>query len=467
MPLSILEKIWQAHQVVERSDKQWLLYVDRHLIHEGSVAAFKMLKDRGLQVRTPNRVFATPDHYVPTDSRDASLIGDQARKRMIDALSENTRHAGITLFDLEDPRHGIVHVVGPEQGISQPGMLIVCGDSHTSTHGALGALAFGIGATEVSHVLATQTLWQRKPSTMRITVEGQLGKGVTAKDIMLAIIAKVGVDGAAGHAIEYAGNTITSLSMEGRLTICNMTIEAGARAGIIAPDEVTFAYLHGRPFSPSGAAWSRAIERWGDLRSDPDARFDREVLVSAESVEPMVTWGTNPQQALSISGYIPHPTAVNEKSEQESIHRALDYMGLTPGMALVDIPIQRVFIGSCTNSRIEDLRDAAMVARAHRVKPNVEAWVVPGSGLVKAQAEREGLDKIFKDAGFQWRNAGCSMCLGTNGEIVAPGERCASTSNRNFVGRQGIGARTHLMSPASAAAAAVTGRLADVREIIG
>ncbi|MEP6962507.1 MAG: 3-isopropylmalate dehydratase large subunit, partial [Acidobacteriota bacterium] len=351
-------------------------------------------------------------------------------------------------------RQGIVHIIGPEQGISQPGLLMVCGDSHTSTHGALGALAFGIGMTEVTHVLATQTLWQRKPRTMRITVDGPLGAGVSAKDIILAIIAQIGAAGATGHVIEYAGSTVQALSMEGRLTVCNMSIEAGARAGMIAPDNTTFAYLQGRPYASSGAAWDRDVARWRALSSDGRATFDKEVTLNAADIAPMVTWGTSPQDALPITGRVPDaPT------------RTLEYMDLRPGTALTDIAIDRVFIGSCTNSRIEDLRSAAAVVRDRKVNPKVLAWVVPGSGLVKAQAEAEGLDRIFLDAGFEWREAGCSMCLGTNGEIAAPGQRCASTSNRNFEGRQGPGARTHLMSPAMAAAAAITGKLTDVRRL--
>jgi 3-isopropylmalate/(R)-2-methylmalate dehydratase large subunit len=389
---------------------------------------------------------------------------------MVDTLTENAEAAGITLFGLKDRRQGIVHVVGPEQGISQPGMTIVCGDSHTSTHGAVGALAFGIGMTEVTHALATQTLWQRKPRTMRINVEGgvdgRLGFGITAKDVILAIIAAIGAAGAAGHVLEYAGSAITGLSMEGRLTVCNMSIEAGARAGMIAPDGVTCDYLHGRPFAPAGEDWDQAVERWRALKSDSGAVFDREMTMDATQMAPMLTWGVSPQDAAPISGRVPDPADQPDAERREAMERALAYMGLEPGTALAGIKVDRVFIGSCTNSRIEDLRSAAAVVGKRRVHADVQAWVVPGSGLIKAQAEAEGLDCIFKAAGFDWREAGCSMCLGTNGEVVAPGERCASTSNRNFVGRQGRGSRTHLMSPAMAAAAAVTGHFADVRDLL-
>jgi 3-isopropylmalate/(R)-2-methylmalate dehydratase large subunit len=463
---TMFEKIWLKHRILERAHGQTLLYVDRHLIHEGSTNAFQFLSERSLSVRVPSSTFGSPDHYVPTDSRDATQISDAGCRRMVENLTRNTADAGITLFGLKDHRHGILHIVGPEQGISQPGMLIVCGDSHTSTHGAFGALAFGIGATEVAHVLASQCLWQRKPATMRITMGNRLGYGVTAKDMILAIIAKIGAAGANGHVIEYAGSAICELSMEGRLTVCNMSIEAGARAGMIAPDKVTFAYLRGRPYAPAGSEWEKAIELWRLLRSDPDAVFDREVVINAEQIEPMVTWGTSPQHALPIGDRVPDPAEIQEVSQREAMLRVLSYMNLRPGAALTDIKIDRVFIGSCTNSRIEDLRSAAALVKGRRVKGHVQAWVVPGSGLIKAQAEAEGLDRVFKEAGFQWREAGCSMCLGTNGEVVPPGERCASTSNRNFVGRQGPGARTHLMSPIMAGAAAITGHLIDVRQLM-
>jgi 3-isopropylmalate/(R)-2-methylmalate dehydratase large subunit len=456
--LTLFEKIWRRHVVLERPDGAALLYIDRHLLQDGSAAAFTMLRKRGVPVRVPGRAFAVADHYVPTDSRELAAQPDPEKRAMPEALARDARKAGIEFFELADPRQGIVHVVAPEQGISQPGMLIVCGDSHTSTHGAVGALAFGIGASEVAHVLATQTLWQRKPRTMRITVEGALPAQVTAKDVILAIIARIGAGGAAGHAVEYAGSTIRGLSMEGRFTICNMSIEAGARAGMVAPDETTFAYLAGRPYAPKGPDWDRSVEQWKQLASSPDSKFDKEVKVDAMQLAPMVTWGTSPENALPIDGRVPAPTS-------ESMARALEYMDLEPGTALTDIAIDRVFIGSCTNARIEDLRSAAAVVRGRKVAPRVEAWVVPGSGMVKAQAEAEGLDLVFREAGFQWRHAGCSMCLGTNGDLVAPGQRCASTSNRNFAGRQGPGARTHLMSPAMAAAAALSGKLADVRRL--
>jgi 3-isopropylmalate/(R)-2-methylmalate dehydratase large subunit len=384
---------------------------------------------------------------------------------MVESLMENSRALGITVFELADRRQGIVHVIGPEQGISQPGMTIVCADSHTSTHGALGALAFGVGMTQATQVLATQTLWQRKPKAMRISVEGELGFGVTAKDVILAIIRTIGAAGAVGHVIEYAGSAIRGLSMEGRLTVCNMSIEAGARAGMIAPDQTTFDYVKGRPYAPAGDRWDRAVERWSKVCSDPDAVFDREVTLDAAGIAPMVTWGTSLEDVAPIDGSVPDPGAAGTAERRDSMSKALAYMGLEPGRPLSDIPVDRVFIGSCTNGRMEDLRSAAAVVRGHRVAPSVEAWVVPGSGLVKAEAEAEGLDTVFLEAGFQWREAGCSLCLGTNGETVAAGKRCASTSNRNFQGRQGRGARTHLMSPPMAAAAALAGHLTDVRQL--
>jgi 3-isopropylmalate/(R)-2-methylmalate dehydratase large subunit len=426
-----------------------------------------MLRQRGLKPRVPERAFATPDHYVPTSGRDLGLIADPEKRAMAEALEADAAAAGIACFGLHDPRQGIVHVVAPEQGMSRPGMLIVCGDSHTSTHGALGALAFGIGASEVAHVLATQTLWQRRPSTMRITADGRLGRGVTAKDLILAVVAKIGAAGATGCAVEYAGEAIEALSIEGRMTLCNMTIEAGGRAGMVAPDAITFAYLRGRPFAPEGAAWERAAAAWRGLRSDPGAVFDHEERLDASAVEPMVTWGNSPQDALPISGAVPDPASAARPEHREAMQRALDYMGLRAGQRLTDIAVDRVFIGSCTNGRIEDIESAAAVVRGRTVASGVEAWVTPGSGLVKAAAEALGLDEVFKAAGFQWREPGCSMCLGTNGDQAAPGQRCASTTNRNFVGRQGPGSRTHLMSPAMAAAAAVTGRLTDVRDLLG
>jgi 3-isopropylmalate/(R)-2-methylmalate dehydratase large subunit len=464
-PRTLFEKVWSRHRVLERPDGQTLLYVDCHLIHDGSAPAFQNLSNRGLKVRVPGRTFATPDHYVLTDTREIAEIPDPERRGMVEQLVANTAAAGIKLFGLDDPQQGIVHIVGPEAGLSQPGQLLVCGDSHTSTHGAVGALAFGIGSSEVAHVLATQTLWQRKPRTLRIEIDGTLPPGVTAKDVILTIIARIGAAGATEHVIEYAGSAIRGLSMEGRLTLCNMSIEAGGRAGMVAPDDKTFAYLHGRTYAPRGPDWDAAVERWRQLPSDPGAVFDREVRLDGSSFEPMVTWGTSPENALPISGLVPDPSDEADAERRDGMRRALDYMGLTPGMKLDEVPVDRVFIGSCTNSRIEDLRAAAKVADGRKVADGILAWVVPGSGLIKRQAEAEGLDRIFTAAGFDWREAGCSMCLGTNGEIVAPGQRCASTSNRNFVGRQGPGARTHLMSPAMAAAAAVTGHLTDVRRL--
>jgi 3-isopropylmalate/(R)-2-methylmalate dehydratase large subunit len=466
MGQTLFEKIWRPHVVHERDDGRTLLYVDRHLLQDGSAPAFAMLRRRGLAPRAPARAFATPDHYIPTHSRNLADVGDPEAARMAQALADDTARAGITMFGVDDARQGIIHVIAPEQGLSQPGMLLVCGDSHTSTHGAVGALAFGIGASEVAHVLATQTIWQRRPKTLRITVDGTLPPGVSAKDVILAIIAKIGAAGAAGHAIEYAGSTVRGLTMEGRFTLCNMSIEAGGRAGMIAPDDTTFSYLAGRPYAPQGEAFNRAVDGWRKLRSDDDATFDREVALDASALEPMVTWGNSPEDALPITSRVPDPSAVADDDRRASMERALGYMGLVPGMPLAEVAVDRVFIGSCTNARIEDLRTAAKVAAGRRVASGVQAWVVPGSGLVKAQAEREGLHRVFMDAGFEWRFAGCSMCLGTNGDRVGPGERCASTSNRNFVGRQGPGSRTHLMSPAMAAAAAVTGHLTDVRELI-
>jgi 3-isopropylmalate/(R)-2-methylmalate dehydratase large subunit len=465
-PRTLFDKIWAQHVVMQRDDGQSLLYVDRHLVQDGSAPAFQMLRQRGLPVRRPDLAFATPDHYVPTASRDLARIADPEKRAMAQALADDCAASGIRFFGLDDARQGIVHVVGPEQGLSLPGMLIVCGDSHTSTHGALGALAFGIGASEVAHVLATQTLWQRKPRTLRVSVDGRLGDGVTAKDLILAIIGRIGAAGATGHVVEYAGEAIRALSMEARMTVCNMSIEAGARAGMIAPDDTTFAWLAGRPQAPKGADWDAALARWRQLRGDEGAAFDREIALHAGEIAPMVTWGTSPEDVLPISGRVPDPAQAGDADRRAAMQGALAYMGLAPGERLEDIAVQRVFIGSCTNGRIEDLRSAAAVARGRRVAEGVEAWVVPGSGLVKQQAEDEGLDAVFRAAGFQWRHAGCSMCLGTNGDQVAPGQRCASTSNRNFVGRQGPGARTHLMSPAMAAAAAVTGRLTDVRGLL-
>jgi 3-isopropylmalate/(R)-2-methylmalate dehydratase large subunit len=465
-PSTLFEKIWSRHVVLEREDGQALLYVDSHFLQDGSAPAFEMLRQRGLKPRVPGRAFATPDHYVPTAGRDLNSVADPEKRAMAEALRADAEAAGIAFFGLDDPRQGVIHVTAPEQGMSRPGMLIVCGDSHTSTHGALGALAFGIGASEVAHVLATQTLWQRKPRTLRITVTERLGPGVTAKDLVLAIIARIGASGASGHAVEYAGEAVEALSVEGRMTLCNMTIEAGGRAGMVAPDETTCAYLKGRPFAPAGAGWERAVDAWSALRSDPDAVFDREIAIDASAVEPMVTWGNSPEDALPIGAAVPDPAAAGTPERREAMARALAYMGLEPGQPLDAVAVDRVFIGSCTNGRIEDLESAAEVVLGRKVAAGVEAWVTPGSGLVKAAAEARGLDRVFKDAGFQWREPGCSMCLGANGDRVPAGQRCASTTNRNFVGRQGPGSRTHLMSPAMAAAAAVTGRLTDVRALL-
>ena len=463
MPATLFEKIWASHAILARPDGATLLHVDRHFVHDGSANAFRKLKEKDLSVRRPENTFATPDHYVPTTSRDAATQEPHRRQMVLD-LDANAKESGVAQFGLSDRRQGIVHVVGPEQALTQPGMVIVCGDSHTATHGALGALAFGIGASEVAHVLATQALWQSKPKTMRINVDGTLAPGVHAKDVILAIIAKIGAAGATGHAIEYAGSTLRQMSIEGRLTVCNMSIEAGARAGMVAPDGATLAYLHGKPYAPTGAEWDKALVYWRSLATDAEAHFDREVALDAAEIAPMVTWGTSPESAAPITGRVPDPADARDAEQRAAMERALAYMDLKPGTALTDIAIDRVFLGSCTNSRIEDLRVAAKIADGR--KAVVPAMVVPGSGLVKAQAEAEGLDAVFKAAGFEWREAGCSMCVGMNGDLVGPGERCASTSNRNFVGRQGKGARTHLVSPAMAAAAAVTGKLTDVRTLM-
>jgi 3-isopropylmalate/(R)-2-methylmalate dehydratase large subunit len=464
-PRTLFEKIWQPHEIITREDGQVLLYVDRQFVHEGSSRAFDILAERKLPVRCPERTFGVADHYVPTANRNLDLV-DPGRRNMIEMFDSNTRRNGITAFEMNDPRQGIVHVIGPEQGLTQPGMTIVCGDSHTSTHGALGALAFGIGASEVAHVLATQTLWQRKPNTMRITIDGTLGTGVTAKDIALTVIGTIGAAGATGHTIEYAGSVIRGLSIEGRLTLCNMSIEAGCRAGLVAPDDTTFNYLKGRPYAPKDKAWDAALVRWRALYSDAEARFDREVTIDAGSIEPMVTWGTSPEEVIPINGRIPEPDDVADEAKRNGLKNALAYMGLTPGTMLTDITIDRVFIGSCTNSRIEDLRSAAAVVRGRKVADGVIAIVSPGSQIIKRDAESEGLDKVFESAGFEWRSSGCSMCVGMNGDLVGAGERCISTSNRNFAGRQGRNARTHLASPAMAAAAAIAGRFADVRKMM-
>jgi 3-isopropylmalate/(R)-2-methylmalate dehydratase large subunit len=460
---TLIDKLWAAHEITRREDGAALLWVDRHFVHEGSFHAFSQMKARGRTAAEPGLTFGIADHYVPTHGR-ASGIADSEIAAMVRNLEANTAEDNITLFGLRDPRQGIVHVVGPEQGLTLPGLLIVCGDSHTSTHGAFGAYAFGIGASEVAHVLMTQTLWQQKPKRMRITVDGTTGPGIAAKDIALAIIAQIGADGAQGHAIEYAGSAIRSLSMEGRMTLCNMSIEAGGRCGMVAPDGITFAYIKDRPFAPKGADFDTAVDAWSALPSDADAVFDREVTLDAATIAPIVTWGTTPDDALPIDASVPDPARAGDEVRAQSVSDALDYMGLRPGTKLTDIAIDRVFIGSCTNARIEDLRAAAAVL-AGRVS-KVPGLVSPGSSLVKKQAEEEGLDRIFRDAGLDWADSGCSMCVGINGDRVPPGERCASTTNRNFRGRQGPGARTHLMSPAMVAAAAVRGHLADVRPML-
>jgi 3-isopropylmalate/(R)-2-methylmalate dehydratase large subunit len=459
---SMFEKIWSDHAILEDDDGQTLLFVGRHLAHDGSMHPFRFLDEKGQSVLFPDQVFATPDHGTPTVSHRLEDIRDPAQLTAVTSLQANARRHGFQLFDLGDPRQGIVHVVGPEQGLTQPGLLMVCGDSHTSTHGALGALSFGIGASEVAHVLATQTLWQRKPRAMRVTVEGLLGGGVTAKDLALFVISRIGVNGAAGHVIEFAGPTVRGLSIEGRLTLCNMAIEAGARAGMVAPDDKTCAYLKGRPYAPTGADWEAALAFWRSLPSDDGALFDAEVAIDAADLVPMVTWGTTPEEALPVTGSVPQPSAADE-ARRDVVARSLDYMGLEPGTPLAGLAIDQVFIGSCTNARIEDLRAAAAVARRGRAV--IPAIVSPGSTLVKRAAEAEGLDRIFREAGFEWRESGCSMCCGMNGDLVPAGKRCASTSNRNFPGRQGRGARTHLMSPAMAAAAALAGRIVDVRDL--
>jgi 3-isopropylmalate/(R)-2-methylmalate dehydratase large subunit len=456
---TLLDKLWDGNEILRREDGASLMWVDRHLVHEGSHHAFAKIAERGLSVAEPGLTYGVVDHYAPTRGGP----GTPAIARMIDTLERNTKAHGITCFGLDDPRQGIVHVIGPEQGLTLPGLLINCGDSHTSTHGAFGTLAFGIGATEVAHVLATQTIWQKKPAALRITVTGRLGPGVGAKDLALAWIAKLGADGARGHAIEYAGAAVETLSMEGRMTLCNLSIEGGARFGMIAPDAVTFDYLKGRPFAPSGGDWDRALEAWSALPSDMDAEFAREVTLDADEIAPVVTWGTSPEDALPVTGTVPDPAKAPAEAA-ERLRAALEYMGLAPGQRLADIAVDQVFIGSCTNARIEDLRAAAAVLAGRRAK--VPGLVSPGSRQVKAQAEAEGLDRIFTEAGLDWVGAGCSMCVAMNGDSVAPGKRCASTTNRNFRGRQGRGARTHLMSPAMVAAAAVTGHLTDVRPLL-
>jgi 3-isopropylmalate/(R)-2-methylmalate dehydratase large subunit len=467
MPQTMFEKIWDRHVIVMRGENEALLHVDRNFVHEGSFHAFIALAVDGRKVRKPRQTFATADHYVPTRNRDQGMaaVTDPEMRNMLDLFAQNTKANDIrNYYGLEHPQQGIVHVLGPELGITQPGLIITCGDSHTSTHGAFGAYAIGIGASQLKQILATQCLWQKKPKTLRVTVDGVAPAGVTAKDIVLAIIAKIGTAGGIGCAIEFAGEAIRALSMEGRLTVCNMAIEAGARSGMIAPDEKTYAYLKGREFAPQGAHWEKALQFWRSLASDGDARFNREVTLDAATLAPMVTWGTSPEEAVSIATAVPDPASASDADKRSHMEQALRYMDLTPGTPLDGLKIHRAFIGTCTNGRIEDLRAAAAVLKGR--KSLVPAWVSPGSSTVKRQAEAEGLDKIFIAAGFDWRASGCSSCAATNGDTVPAGERCASTSNRNFEGRQGKGARTHLMSPAMVAAAAVSGKLTDVRKLM-
>jgi 3-isopropylmalate/(R)-2-methylmalate dehydratase large subunit len=464
MPKTLYDKIWDAHVVRAVPGETPVIYIDRHLVHEvTSPQAFEGLRTAGRKLRRPDLTLAVADHNVPTKDRALGITDPESREQ-IATLEKNAKDFGVEYLAMDDIRQGIVHIVGPEQGWTLPGTTIVCGDSHTSTHGAFGSIAFGIGTSDVEHVMATQTLLMPKSKNMRVTVNGALPIGVTAKDIALAIIAKIGTAGGTGYVIEYAGDAVTGLSMEGRMTLCNMTIEGGARAGLIAPDETTFKYIAGKPRAPKAAQFEHALMYWKTLHSDPDAQFDAEIVLDAKDIVPMVTWGTSPEQALPVTGAVPDPAAIPDAHHREAVERALDYMGLTAGTALTDVKVDRVFIGSCTNGRIEDLRAAAAIVKGKHVASHVGAMVVPGSGIVKAQAEEEGLDEIFIDAGFEWREPGCSMCLAMNADKLEPGERCASTSNRNFEGRQGRGGRTHLMSPAMAAAAAIAGYLADVRE---
>jgi 3-isopropylmalate/(R)-2-methylmalate dehydratase large subunit len=467
LPKTLYDKIWDAHAVAS-SDGDTILYIDLHLIHEVTTPqAFAGLRAAHRSVRRPDRTLAVADHNIPTEGQALGLEGikDEEARLQLQTLSRNVADNHIEFFPMGDIRNGIVHVVGPEQGRTQPGMTIVCGDSHTSTHGAFGAIAMGIGTSEVEHVLATQTLRQKKLKNFRVLIEGTPVPGVGAKDYALAVIGAIGTAGGTGYAIEFVGDAVRALSMEGRMTLCNLTIEAGAKAGMIAPDETTYQYLIGRPSSPKGAAWDMALSHWKTFFTDQDAHFDREVRIDAASLFPQVTWGTSPEDVIAVNGLVPDPADFADEGKQAQVQRALDYMGLTPGQRIDEARIDRVFIGSCTNSRIEDLRAAAAVAKGRKVAAHVSAMVVPGSGLVKEQAEAEGLDVIFKEAGFDWREPGCSMCLGMNPDRLAPGERCASTSNRNFEGRQGRGGRTHLMSPVMAVAAAVAGRIADVRDL--
>ena len=465
-PRTLFDKIWDAHVVDTQEDGTCLLYIDRHMVHEvTSAQAFEGLRTAGRKVRAPGQTLAVADHNVPTSDR-ANGIADEESRIQVETLANNCAEFGVPYFEMSDIRQGIVHIVGPEQGFTMPGMTIVCGDSHTATHGAFGSLAFGIGTSEVEHVLATQTLLQKPAKNMRVTVEGDLPAGVTAKDLTLAIIGKIGTAGGTGYVIEYAGDAIRQLSMEGRMTICNMAIEGGARAGLIAPDETTFEYIKGRPMAPTGENWDKAVEYWSSLPSDEGAEYDLEITLHTSEIAPQVTWGTSPEDVIPVTGNVPDPAKADNPNKAAAMQRALDYMGLTAGTPMTEVPIDTVFIGSCTNGRIEDLRAVAEIAKGRKVAENVRAMIVPGSGLVKEQAEAEGLDKIFKEAGFDWREPGCSMCLAMNADKLAPGERCASTSNRNFEGRQGRGGRTHLVSPVMAAAAAIKGTLADVREFL-
>jgi 3-isopropylmalate/(R)-2-methylmalate dehydratase large subunit len=464
MSKTIYDKIWNEHLVHEQEDGTSLLFVDRHLIHEvTSPQAFEGLRNSKRKVRQPKLTLAVADHNVPTTDRSKGIL-DKESKIQVDTLDANCKEFGVQVFGMEDKRQGIVHIIGPEQGFTQPGTIIVCGDSHTATHGAFGALAFGIGTSEVEHVLATQTLVQKKSKNFRINVSGELSAGVTSKDVILQIIGKIGTDGGTGYVIEYAGNLISSLSVEQRMTICNMTIEGGARAGLIQPDQKIFDYLKNKPMSPKKEKWDKALEYWNILKTDIDAKFDKEITLDGKEIKPMVTWGTSPQDVVTIDGKVPNPSNVSDLDKKNSIERSLKYMGLEPNTSIKDIKIDKVFIGSCTNGRIEDLRDAAKILKDKKISNHVQAFVVPGSGLVKEQAEQEGLDKIFKNSGFEWREPGCSMCLAMNADKLEPEERCASTSNRNFEGRQGRGGRTHLVSPAMAAAAAISGNLDDVRK---
>jgi len=460
----MFQKIWDNHVVHAEPGKQAILYIDLHLVHEvTSPQAFEGLRLAGRKIRRPERTVATPDHNVPTTDRRLP-IADPISKQQIDTLRNNCKEFGVKLYDLNDPQQGIVHVIGPELGLTQPGMTIVCGDSHTATHGAFGALAFGIGTSEVEHVMATQTLLQSLPKTMELRVDGALARGVTAKDLILYLIGQITTDGGTGYVIEYTGDAIRNLTMEERMTVCNMSIEAGARAGMIAPDETTFNYVRGRQFAPQGAAFDAAVAKWKQLPGDPGATFDKSNVYKGSDITPQVSWGTNPGQVIPITAKVPNPNDFADDTERKTTARALEYMGIAAGTPVVDLILDKVFIGSCTNGRIEDLRAAAAVIKGYKVSDRLHAMVVPGSGTVKQQAEKEGLDKIFREAGFDWREAGCSMCLGMNPDILTPGQRCASTSNRNFEGRQGKGGRTHLVSPAMAAAAAVAGHFVDIRE---